>query len=304
MVTRVPLVTFVIGLTAAAAAGAATSGEEPPPSRAARSGYVEVPGGRLWYEMAGSGDPLVLIHGNAGDLRHWDHQFQPLARHYRVIRYDLRGYGKSTVPVERQPYADHDDLAALLDHLRISKAHIAGWSMGCAIAVDFVLAYPQRAASLIAIGPWVSGYSSPAAEKLFVDLRAVATAASQRGAQAAVDAWMNAPFFASATHDSSARAEFARIASDYSWWAFSHASPQRPLDPAAINRLGTIKAPTLIMTAEHDIPACREVADLLDSVVPKARKVVVAGTGHLLHMEKPREFNQTLGTFIRSQSSR
>lgn len=303
MVTRVPVATFVIGLTAAAVAGTATSGEEPPPSRAAPSGYVDVPGGRLWYEMAGSGDSLVLIHGNAGDLRHWDHQFRRLARHYRVIRYDVRGYGKSTVPVETQPYADHEDLAALLDRLRISKAHVAGWSMGCAIAVDFVLAYPQRAASLIAVGPWVSGYSSPAAKKLFADLTAVATAASQQGPQAALNAWMNAPFFAATVRDSSAGAEFGRIASDYSWWAFSHTSPQRSLDPAAIDRLGTIKAPTLIMTAEHDIPACREVADLLESSLPKSRKVVVAATGHLLHIEKPEKFNQTLVAFIRSQSS-
>jgi pimeloyl-ACP methyl ester carboxylesterase len=251
--------------------------------------------------MAGSGDPLVLIHGNAGDLRHWDHQWRFLAPHYRVIRYDVRGYGKSAVPVEGQPYADHEDLAALLDHLRISKAHVAGWSMGCGIAVDFVLAYPHRVASLIAIGPWVSGYSSPAAERLFADVRAIATAASQRGPQAAVDAWMNAPFFAATIQTSSARAEFARIASDYSWWAFSHKSAQRALEPPAINRLGTIKAPTLIMTAEHDIPACREIADLLDSAVPDSRRVVVADTGHLLHMEKPKEFNQTLLAFIRGQ---
>jgi pimeloyl-ACP methyl ester carboxylesterase len=302
MVTRLSVMVFVSGFTAAAAA-CASSGEQPPSSRAAQSGYVEVPGGRLWFETAGSGDPLVLIHGNAGDRRHWDHQLWPLAREYRVIRYDVRGYGNSTVPVEGAPYASHEDLAALLDHLRIAKAHIAGWSMGCGIAIDFVLAYPERAASLIAVGPWVSGYSSPAAEKLRADLTAVASAASQQGTQAAVDAWMHAPFFAATVHDSLAGAEFARIASDYSWWAFSHTSPQRSLEPAAIDRLGTIKAPTLIMTAEHDILACREVADLLDSSVPKSRKVVVAGAGHLLHMEKPEEFNQTLIAFIRSQSS-
>jgi 3-oxoadipate enol-lactonase len=304
MATRSRIAVFVIGLSAIVAPDAVPSGEETPGPRTVQSGYVAVPGGRIWYETAGSGDPVVLIHGNVGDLRHWDRQARLLAPRYRVIRYDVRGYGKSAVPVEGQPYADHEDLAALLDHLHISKAHVAGWSMGSGIAVDFVLAYPQRAASLIAIGPWVSGYLSPAAKTLFADLKPVVAAASQRGTQAAVDAWMAAPFFASTIQDPSARAEFARIASDYSWWAFTHTSPQRPLDPAAIGRLGTIKAPTLILTAEHDIPACREVADLLDSTVPDSRKTVMRGTGHLLHMEKPEEFNQTLTAFLRSQATR
>jgi pimeloyl-ACP methyl ester carboxylesterase len=272
-----------------------------PSSRGVQSGYVEVPGGRLWYEIAGSGESLVLIHGNAGDRRHWDHQFPLLARGFRVIRYDVRGYGKSTLPVEGEPYAAHEDLAALLDHLRISKVHIAGWSMGCGIAVDFALAYPERTTSLVAIGPWVSKYSSPAAQTFLADLRAVAAAASQ-GPQAAVDAWMRAPFFASTIRESSAAAEFARIASDYSWWGFSHRSPQRSLDPPAVGRVGTIKAPTLIMTAEHDIPACREVADFLARSVPQSRMVEVPGTGHLLHMEKPEEFNRTVTEFLRRQS--
>jgi pimeloyl-ACP methyl ester carboxylesterase len=265
------------------------------------SGYVEVPGGRLRYEQAGSGDALVLIHGNAGDRRHWEHRFSQLARSYQVIRYDVRGYGESTVPVEGEPYADHEDLRALLDHLGISSAHLAGWSMGCGIAVDFALAYPERTASLVAVGPWVSGYKSPAADQMFADFRAVAAAAS-RSREAAVAAWMGAPFFASTIRQSAAGAEFARTAADYSWWAFSHRSPQRSLDPPAVGRLETIKAPTLILTAEHDIPACREVAALLARLVPTSRLVDMPATGHLLHMEDPDGFDKVVAEFLKGQS--
>ena len=95
-----------------------------------QSGYAEVAGGRLYYEVEGSGDAIVLIHGNFGDRRHWDQQVDAFTRDYRVVRYDVRGYGKSSLPVEGDPYASSEDLAALLDQLGISRVHIAGWSMG------------------------------------------------------------------------------------------------------------------------------------------------------------------------------
>jgi 2-succinyl-6-hydroxy-2,4-cyclohexadiene-1-carboxylate synthase len=191
-------------------------------------------------------------------------------------------------------------LAALLDHLGVCRAHIGGWSIGSGIAIDFVLAYPERATSLISVGPWVFGYSSPAAESLVADMGQVAAAIAEGGVEVAAAAWMRAPFFAATIRDSVVAAQFEHIAADYSWWAFTHSSPQRMLEPSAVGRLADIQVPTLILTAEHDIPACREIADLLDSSVLNSRKVVMPGTGHLLHLEKPDEFYQHVSDFIRS----
>jgi pimeloyl-ACP methyl ester carboxylesterase len=98
-------------------------------------GVAEISGARLYYELAGSGDPVVLIHGGWGDIRYWDEQFTVLARKYRVLRYDVRGYGKSSPPVEGMAYSDQEDLANLLDHLRIRNEHVVGFSMGSRIAV-------------------------------------------------------------------------------------------------------------------------------------------------------------------------
>jgi alpha-beta hydrolase superfamily lysophospholipase len=89
-----------------------------------QSGFAEVQGGRLYYESAGSGDAVVLVHGNVGDRRHWDAQFGALAVGYRVIRYDVRGFGESSLPEEGRPYSDHEDLATLLDHLGVEAAHV------------------------------------------------------------------------------------------------------------------------------------------------------------------------------------
>ncbi len=97
---------------------------------------------------------------------------------------------------------------------------------------------------------------------------------------------------------------FVDLASHPSWWDFSHSSPRRSLEPKAIERIADIQVPTLILTAEYDIPACLEIADLLDESVPGSRKVVIAGTGHLMHMEKPDEFNRHLVDFLKSVGGR
>lgn len=275
------------------------SGPEPTAAIETRSGFVDVPGARLFYESAGSGDAVVLIHGNVGDRRHWDAQFEALAAGgYRVIRYDLRGFGRSTLPEEDHPYSDHEDLAALLDQLGIASAHVVGFSLGSSIAVDFALAHPDRTRSLVPVGPWVFGHSSPAAERMFADFARVGEAMADGGVEAAADAWMSAPFLVATIVDPAAGERLGRIVRDHSFWAFSHRSPQRPVEPSAAGRIDEIRAPTLILAGERDIPGCLEVADLLEASVPRSRKVILAGTGHLLQMEKPEEFNRHLIGFL------
>jgi pimeloyl-ACP methyl ester carboxylesterase len=105
----------------------------------AGSGYAEVNGTRLYYETAGAGHPLVLIHGYTLDSRMWDDQFETLSKKYRVLRYDLRGFGKSAYPSPDKSYCHTEDLRALLDYLKISKAYVMGLSMGGGIAVEFTL---------------------------------------------------------------------------------------------------------------------------------------------------------------------
>src|SRR5258706_13574858 len=113
-----------------------------------QSGYVEVPGARLYYEVAGSGYPLVLIHGYSLDVRMWDDQFATLAERFQVIRYDARGFGKSTVPTG-ESFAHADDLKGLLTQLAVSRAHILGLSMGGWIATNFALTRPAMTRTLV-----------------------------------------------------------------------------------------------------------------------------------------------------------
>jgi len=122
-----------------------------------QNGFAEVNGTRIYYETAGSGHPLVLIHGYTLDTRMWDDQFETFAQHYQVIRYDMRGFGKSAFPTDEN-YTHPDDLRALLEHLEIEHAHILGLSMGGGTAIDFALTYPEVADALISADSILEGF--------------------------------------------------------------------------------------------------------------------------------------------------
>ena len=263
-----------------------------------RSGYVDVEGGgQLYYEAVGSGEPVVLIHGNAGDRRHWDRQFHALGEDFFVIRYDARGYGRSSLPTDGVTYSNHDDLAALLDYLDVERAHIVGWSFGSGIAFDFATAFPDRTRSVASSGPWVNGYSSPLVQEFYDTMGQLSKELIEDGAEVGVDAWMRL-IFPTTIRDPAAREEFARVAADYSWWGFMNDDPVRPLSPSAAEQLGDLQAPTLIVTAEHDLAACQEVGQYLNDAIKDSELIVMPDTGHLMAIEKPAEFNGHLRSFL------
>ena len=256
------------------------------------TGFAEVNGTKLYYEVAGSGDMIVLIHGNMGDCRHWDDQFEAFAKNHQVIRYDVRGFGKSSLPTQGQSYSHYDDLKELLVYLGISKAHIAGWSMGCGIAVDFVLAYPEMSNSLIAVGPWVSEYNSPAAEELNLIFSEVSSIVKESGTRAAIE------FIISNIRDPEIADRFGEICLNYSFWHFLNEDPVRYLDTPAVQQIDRINLPTLITTAKYDIAPCREVADLLEQAILNAKKVDMIDASHQMGLEKPEEFNKIVLDFL------
>ncbi|MCI4346374.1 MAG: alpha/beta fold hydrolase, partial [Thermoplasmata archaeon] len=128
-------------------------------SNPSTSGFVDVPGGRVYFERSGSGPALVLLHASITDRRMWDREFANYANDCTVIRYDRRGFGKSDPATA--PYSDVEDLERLLDHLGEEQASILGCSRGGTIAIDFTLAHPARVRRLVPVAAMASGMQLP-----------------------------------------------------------------------------------------------------------------------------------------------
>lgn len=258
------------------------------------TGMAEVNGTKLYYEMMGKGRTVVLIHGGLADSRLWDDQFNVLAKYYRVIRYDLRGFGKSAFSMG--PYSHIEDLYALLKFLKVKKASFVGLSLGGVIAMDFALEHPEIVNAFILTSSGLRGHPSARNEKS----AAVHKAAEEQGKEKAIEMWLEHPFFATGKENPSYVQRMRRMLTDnFRYWGPTPSPiivkwPTRP----SIERLSEIKAPTLIIVGEQDAPNIRAIADTLEERIAGAKKVVIPGVSHHLNMEKPKEFNETVLDFF------
>jgi 3-oxoadipate enol-lactonase len=260
------------------------------------TGIAEVNGTKLFYEMAGKGRVVVLIHGGLADSRLWDDQFREFARHYRVIRYDLRGFGKSAFPTT--PYSHVEDLAALLKFLKVEKASLVGLSLGGIIAVEFTLAHPEMVQSLILSAAGLRGYQGGKNEQALAVYKA---AEEPGGKEKAIAMWLEHPFFATGRNNPLYQQRMRQMLSDnFKYWG---PTPQPivvnwPTPQPSIERLSDIKARTLIIVGDRDFQNILAIADILKEKIAGAQKVVIEGVSHHLNMEKPKEFNRVVLGFL------
>jgi 3-oxoadipate enol-lactonase len=215
-----------------------------------------------------------------------------------VVRYDVRGFGKSALPTGGS-YAHTDDLKALLEYLDIPHAFILGLSMGGGIAIDFALAHPEATDALIPVDSRLSGWQPEPGYAAFQ--QAVRMRAKAAGIQAAREVWLYSPVFTPALENPEVAPRLVQIIADYSGWHWVNDNPLRALDPPAVQRLDTIGVPTCIILGERDFPDCQAVAETLHQRIPKARKVVIPRVGHMSNMEAPERFNALLLDFLAAQ---
>lgn len=260
--------------------------------------FLEINGAPLYYEVAGTGHPLVLIHAGIADSRMWDTQFAVLARQYRVVRYDWRGYGKSAVPAV--PFALHEELAKLLKHLEIARAHLIGLSFGSRLALDFALSHPEMVEKLVLAAPGVSGARpSPEQSQYNEDEDAALQAGDfTRATEITLRMWVDGPRRTADQVDPTVREQvrlMQRQAYDIPW---PTGAQSLELEPAASGRLHEIQAPTLLLVGAYDLQPKIEQARWMASEIPGAQLVVIPEVAHMLNMEKPAEFNQRVLEFL------
>jgi pimeloyl-ACP methyl ester carboxylesterase len=264
-------------------------------------GFADIQGAQLYYEAAGAGHPLVMLHGHLIDSGQWDDQFEAFARHYRVVRYDARGFGRSSKPPGS--FAHYEDLHGMLEFLGIERAYLMGCSGGGATIADFALVYPEKASALILVGAGLGGYQFGEPPPLALDLRAALEGGDlERAVELSLRLWTDGQNRSPGQVNPAARERIRAMSTRL--FAREDAEP-RPtmLEPPAAGRLPEIGAPTLAIVGDQDVQRIQEIADLVAAQVPGARKAVIPDAGHHPNMEHPAIFNQIVLDFLRGFSN-
>lgn len=251
----------------------------------------------LYYEVHGSGQPLVLICGLGGDHTFWRASIPRLAAHYQVISYDPRGSGQTQAPDSAYTIETMaDDLAALLDALQVAQSHVVGFSMGGLVAQAFAIAYPQRVMKLILAASFAV---MNVQARLFLDavLSVYESGATGQQMVALILPWLFSVRFMA---DPANAAYLVYDGDDpypqplSAWRAQYQAQRQHVIHPG----LSTLRAPTLVLAGEQDRLAPLEDAHLLAAHIRYAQVQLLPGSGHLLNYEQPALFHASLLSFL------
>ena len=253
---------------------------------------VVLNGAELWLEHKGEGKALVFIHGFSLNAQMWDEHFEAFQTTYKVIRYDLRGFGRSETPSES--YRHIDDLLAILDYLKLEKVILIGFSLGGGVALDFALTYPDRLEALILVDSILGGYTYTTEWR---ESNKAIGAAARINVKKAQELWISHALFKPALH-SLAAAKLKALIEDYSGWHWKNRDSQVLLSEPAIKRLEQVSLPTLIVVGESDIDDFKMISEIL-TMIPHSEKEILPNAGHMSSMENPQEFSRVLEKFLK-----
>ncbi|MCS0498393.1 alpha/beta fold hydrolase [Protaetiibacter mangrovi] len=268
---------------------------------------VTVPGATLGYDVAGpEGAPAILfVHAGVATRAMWDPQFEALAADHRVVRYDTRGYGES--PGEDAPYAEADDLIAVLDAAGIDRAVLVGASRGGKFALDATLAHPERVSGLVTIGSNPSGQSYEGIEYTQSELDLEAAMDEAEGARDVdalvrieVQLWDVGPERDADEVAPEFLARAIELNVGAAHWDFQ-GEAQRP-ERLAIDHLGEVAVPTLVVIGDHDVTDAKVAAEILLAGIPGAEEARFADSAHLPSVEHPERFTAILRDWLARHS--
>jgi 3-oxoadipate enol-lactonase len=253
--------------------------------------FIDVPGGRLFAISEGAGPPVVLIHAAIVDLRAWDRVVPGLvAAGYRVIRYDMRGFGRSTT--EEVEYSERADLLAVLDAFGVARAAVVGNSRGGSIAFDTAIESGERIVAAVGLGSGPGGFdggATPQELAIFAEGEAVQSA-TPRDPDAIADLmvriWADGPRQPPTRVPSAVRESVREMARPL--FLPGHVAGKRlELVPPANDRLGDLRCPVLAVAGALDLSHIVKAVGRLEEAAPNARAVVWPDVAHMIGMEQP-----------------
>ena len=263
-----------------------------------QSGHVEVPGARLYFEVEGDGPPLTLIHAGVAHLRMWDAQVEAWRDRFRVIRYDTRGFGRTTT--EDVPYSNRADLGAMLDAQGIEKTHLLGISRGAMIALDFTVEQPDRVRSLIWVAGGLRGFNveDPRLTEMEKELERLEEA---RDWEVLVD--LETQIWTDGLGRPQDRVDPEVRRRMIAWNLENYRADQQanqPIQPEvpAAERLHELTMPTLFVWGTLDELGVIRSGEKLAAEVDGARSHVFEGVAHMVNLERPADFSRLVADFL------
>lgn len=263
-----------------------------------QSGMAAINGTQMYYEVAGSGHPLLFVHAGVADHRMWDDQFETFAKQYKVIRFDQRGYGQ-TKPVEGE-FRRYDDLYALLKFLDIEQTYLIGCSMGGGACIDFALEHPDMAKALITIGSGPAGFEFDGPPPPIWDemVKAFKAGDLERTAVYEAQIWLDGPYSPAGRVGGAIREKMIMMNSialqNEKLGLGKVVEPETP----AVQRLGELKLPTLVIYGDLDTPYIQAAGQYMAENIAGAKLAVMPGVAHLPSMEQPQALNAVVLPFL------
>lgn len=265
-----------------------------------QTGFIQFGDDSIYYETAGSGATVVLCHAGFVDSGMWDTQWSRLTEHYQVVRYDMRGYGQSS-PVNG-PVSRREELRAVLDALDIERVYLAGCSLGGELALDFTLETPERVAGLVLVSATPGGFEMQGEPPalLMEMIQSMQTGNVEQSSELQIRLWVDGIYRQPEQVNPVVRDHALTMNRIPVTQANFFMEEANPLHPAAVDRLGDIHVPTLVIAGALDHPEILRAADVLATHITGAQKAILPDCAHVPNMEQPEAFNALLLDFLQN----
>lgn len=265
-----------------------------------QDGFIQHGTARIHYTSRGKGQPLVFVHAGIADSRMWQPQIEYFASRYRVVTFDLRGFGQTAMVAG--DFSDAEDMRAVVDALGIEKAVVIGCSMGGSAVINFALQNPLRTLALVPVAAGLDGFEVEDDEGSVAKWLQVEEAKKQkdfnRFAECVIRLWIDGPRRRPEEVDAGVRA-FVKEMLRTSFYTPEGLGKRIKLSSPAAGRLGEIRVPALVVAGSEDVPEMAFYAQKLSQDIPGARRHIFEKAGHLPSLEQPAEFNRLPDEFLK-----
>ena len=249
----------------------------------------------FYTEHKGTGTPIVFIHGFTLDARMWDQQFYLLSQSYQCLRYDMRGYGRSS-PLPHKPYSHYIDLHYILEYYKMQPAILVGLSMGGRVALQCALEYPGDVKGLVLIDTAIDGYPWSIEYASWVD--SFEKILEKEDIIEARKQWLNGKLFETAMRKPQVAHELRTMLDSFTGFQWTAADPSYQTPIPSYKRLEEVDCPVLTLVGEYDLPDFKGCADVIVTRVKNSEKIIVPSAGHCSNMENPIFVNKAIQQWL------